>query len=84
MALDPKQLGLAGGTLWGTVMALTTLAAVSVNYGRELLSLMASIYPGYSISYVGIFTGALWGFVDAFIGFYLLAMLYNYFETKRK
>lgn len=84
MALDPKQLGLAGGTLWGAVMALMTLSATVGTYGREVLALIATVYPGYSISYMGILTGAVWGFVDAFIGLYLLAWLYNYFETKRK
>lgn len=75
--LDPKRLGVAGGILWGAVMFICTLLALFTGYSREFLQLMATVYPGYDISWGGAFIGLLYGFVDAFIGLYILAWLYN-------
>jgi len=75
--LDPKRLGVAGGILWGAVMFICTLLALFTGYSQEFLQLMASIYPGYGISFGGAFIGFIYGFIDAAIGLYILAWLYN-------
>lgn len=75
--LDPKKLGFSGGILWALCMFITTLFAVWVGYGKEFLNMMGSVYPGYTVTYVGSIVGLVYGFFDGFIGFYLLAWIYN-------
>jgi hypothetical protein len=49
-------------------------------YSTEFLNLIASIYPGYSISWSGSIVGLAYGFADGFVGLFLLAWLYNKLE----
>ena len=80
--LNAKSFGLAGGILWGVFVLIMTLIATSTNYGAEFLNLLASIYPGYKINYLGSLTGLIYGFIDGFTGCYIFAWLYNKFEKK--
>ena len=75
--LSAKRLGIAGGILWGAVMFLMTFANIFFNYGSAWLNLMADIYPGYQVSYIGSIIGLVYGFIDGFVGLYILAWLYN-------
>ena len=75
--LQPKKLGLAGGILWGLCMFLTTLISMSTGYAKGWLLLMKGIYPGYTISGWGSLAGFVYGFLDVFIGLFLLGWLYN-------
>ncbi len=78
--LNEKALGLSGGILWGAVMLVTTWASVLWGYGTAFLGVMADVYPGFSVSWGGSIVGAVYGFIDGFIGLYLLAWIYNKFE----
>lgn len=75
--LIPNRLGIAGGILWSLSIFLCTILAIYTGYPTQFLHLIASIYPGYSISWSGSFIGLLYGFIDAFVGLFLLAWLYN-------
>ena len=75
--LDQRRLGLAGGILWGAAMFICTVLSLYIGYSTEFLQLMSTVYPGYTITWAGAFIGLLYGFVDAFIGLYILAWLYN-------
>ncbi len=75
--LDAKRLGLAGGILWGIPLFILTIFCLYTGYGEPWLMPWESVYPGYGISWVGAFFGLLCGFVDGFVGFYLLAWIYN-------
>ncbi|MCB1112927.1 MAG: bacteriophage holin [Chlamydiales bacterium] len=75
--LVEKRLGLAGGILWGVMMFIMTFANIFFGYGTTFLNLMADVYPGYSVSYIGSLIGLGYGFLDGFIGLYILAWLYN-------
>jgi hypothetical protein len=77
--LNAKKLGAAAGIIWGLCMFVCTLIAMHTGYAKAFLLLMKSIYPGYTISFTGSLLGFLYGFADAFIGFFLLAWLYNKF-----
>lgn len=81
MKLNVVALALAGGLMWGVVLFLFTLTATATGYGREFVDLVVSVYPGFSISYIGAFIGLIYGFVDAFVGFAVLAWLYNRFAA---
>lgn len=83
MALNPKNFGLAAGILWGLCMLVITLISVVTGYAAGVLNIMASIYPGYSISLLGSVIGLVYGFIDGFIGLYIFAWLYNWLEEKR-
>ena len=71
--LNAKKLGVAGGIVWALSMFVCTILAMYTGYSAVFLKVMASIYPGYAISWGGVFLGPIYGFVDAFIAFYLLA-----------
>jgi hypothetical protein len=77
MTLDAKRLGFAGGIMWGAALCLLTAFAIPTGYASEFLELVATVYPGYSISITGIFLGLVYGFLDGFIGLWVLAWLYN-------
>lgn len=77
MKLNAKALALASGILWGLGMALLTALSMMNGYAGQFLNLMAGVYPGYTISGIGIVVGAIYGFLDGFIGCYIFAWLYN-------
>jgi hypothetical protein len=78
--LNPKSLGLAGGILWGVSLLLLTYLNMFFGYGTMWAPLIADVYKGYEVSFVGSIIGLIWGFFDAFIGLYILAWLYNKFS----
>ena len=82
MVLNAKNLGLAGGILWGVVLLVMTLISVWTGYGAGFLNAIAGIYPGYSIEYLGSVVGLVYGFVDGFIGLFVIAWLYNWLEKR--
>ena len=75
--LQPGKLGLAGGIIWGLIMFICTILTIYTGYSDQFLTIMKSIYPGYSLTWGGAFLGLVYGFFDAFIGLFLLAYLYN-------
>jgi len=76
--MNTKRAALTGGIVWGALMFLTTLVSVYAGgYGRTFLSVMTSIYPGYSISLLGSIIGLIYGFVDVFVGVYIIAWVYK-------
>ncbi|MFQ5963999.1 MAG: bacteriophage holin [Candidatus Scalinduaceae bacterium] len=83
MNLNPRNFGLAAGVLWGFSLLLMTLISVGTGYASEFLEVIASIYPGYSISLLGSIIGLVYGFIDGFIGVFIFAWLYNWLETKK-
>ncbi len=76
--LNPKAFALAAGILWGVACFVIGLMA-AYGYGTAFETLFSSVYIGYSSTLGGSVIGAIWGFVDAFIGGYILAWLYNKF-----
>jgi hypothetical protein len=82
MEVNAKNAGLAGGILWGIVMLLSTLISLWTGWAGSFLVVMSSVYPGYAVTYVGAVVGALYGFLDAFVGLFLLAWIYNKLESR--
>lgn len=75
--LNPMKLGLAGGILWGLCMFICTILSMYFGYSTSFLNMMIDVYPGYAISWGGSILGLVYGFVDGFIGLFLLAWIYN-------
>jgi len=82
--INPKNLGLSGGLIWGGSLFLLTLIATATGYGEEFLQLISALYPGYSISPAGSLWGLVLGFIDGFVALYLLAILYNWLNRRKK
>ena len=49
-----------------------TFLGYFTSYGHLFFALMMDVYPGYSVSLLGSFVGLIYGFLDGFIGFYIL------------
>jgi len=81
-ALNPKNLGLSIGIIWGLGMLLLGLFATFLNWGGGLVQTMSSLYIGYDLGIVGSVIGGIWGFVDGFIFGFLIALVYNMLEEK--
>jgi hypothetical protein len=80
MKLQVSALGLACGLLWAIFLVLISLAVMFTPYwSADAVSWIGNFYLGYDITIGGIVIGAIWAFVDAFIGGALLAWLYNMF-----
>ena len=77
MKKEIKRFAIAGGIIWGGVMFLTTIAALATGYGMAFLQVMASIYPGYTITATGSIVGLIYGFLDVFICVYVSTWVYE-------
>lgn len=77
--LSPKGFGLAGGTLFALAFFFLALWVMAGNSGQEVIDFTSQFYLGYKASLSGAVVGAFWGFLDAGIGCWLFAKLYNYF-----
>jgi hypothetical protein len=75
--LDAPRFGIAGGIVWGISMFILTLLAVITGYSQDFLTVLSSLYPGYTISWLGSILGLVYGFIDAFFFLFFLAWIYN-------
>ena len=75
--LHPVSLGLAFGILWSISLVIVTILAMLYAYGTPFVALLGSVYIGYEATLLGTLIGAVWAFLDGFIGGLLLAWLYN-------
>ena len=81
--LGVVSLGLAFGITWALGVFLLGIAAALFEWGVPVVAVLSSVYIGYSPSFVGSVSGAVWSFVDGFIGGALLAWLYNKIVSRR-
>lgn len=77
MKLETKRVALTGGIVWAAALLLTTLVSIWTGLFTNFLNVIASLYPGFNISYVGSVIGAVYGFFDVFIGVYIFAWAYK-------
>ncbi|MBT5237467.1 bacteriophage holin [Candidatus Peregrinibacteria bacterium] len=76
MKLDAKALGLSCGIIWALALLILGITAMN-GFGSEFVSLLGSMYVGYEATLLGAVVGGIWGFADAFVGGWVLAVLYN-------
>lgn len=77
LKLNACKLALAVGIVWAVGVFLMALIAMSNGYGMQFVDFMSSFYIGYKADLAGAFMGLIWGFLDGFIGTYIIAWLYN-------
>ncbi len=82
MKLNATAFGLACGILWGVTVLLATIWVALAGGGEHLL-LLRRFYFGYSVSYLGGILGLAYGFIDGFIGGWVLARLYNWLAARK-
>lgn len=74
--IDKRALGIAFGVVAGTGIALLTAAYLVVRPTLPL-SLLAHYFPGYSVSWGGLWVGLLWGLGVGYCAGWLLAFTRN-------
>ena len=77
MKWDVTRFALAGGIVWALALFVTTLVSIWTGLFTDFLKVIASIYPGYTISLFGSVIGLVYGFFDVFIGVYIFAWVYK-------
>lgn len=82
--LHSVKLGTAGGIIWGLCMFFTTIISMYTGYASQFLAILSDIYPGYTVSGWGCLIGLIYGFLDAFVGLFVLAWLYNKMTRKKR
>lgn len=80
--LDAKRLGLAGGVVGALLVFLLTLMSLYTGFGTMSLTMISDLYLGYTITWSGALLGGIYGFIQTYVYFYLLAVFYNYFGKK--
>ena len=83
MRLNLKALALSCGILWALCLFLVTLISLATGYADALLEVVASIYPGYSVSALGLILGLIYGFVDGAIAALIFGWVYNLFVGRQ-
>jgi hypothetical protein len=78
--LDPKVAGLTLGVFWGVVLFLWTLVSIFTGYAKDVLALLTTVYPGYTLTYLGSVVGLIYGLIDGFIVGFLVVWIYNKFS----
>ncbi len=86
MRLNVTALTLASGVIWSAAILVVALAnQIWPGYGRALLDLVASVYPGYhpGSGAGSVVTGTLYALVDGAVAGALLGWLYNLLARQR-
>jgi hypothetical protein len=80
MRLNITALAVTFGVFWGACVLLVGVAnMIWPDYGRTLLQLSASIYPGYhpGTGVVSVVIGTVYALVDGCVGGAIFGSLYN-------
>lgn len=80
--LDAAAIALAGGVTWAFAVLLAGLGSMAIPGWATAVNWMGQFYIGYAPTVIGSVIGAVWGFLDLFIGLYVFARLYNYFHGR--
>jgi hypothetical protein len=86
MRFNITALALTVGLFWGAAILIVASAnLIWPSYGRTLLDLAASIYPGYhpGSGLGSVITGTLYGLVDGAIAGAVFGWLYNLLAQRR-
>ena len=75
--LDVGALGVAFGITWAIgILVLGWIGWLS-GWGISMINVIGSVYLGFKPTFGGTILGAIWAFVDFFIGGVIFALIYN-------
>ncbi len=80
----PVAVWLSLGIYFGIVLFIFAIIARQFGYGKIFVSFMSTFYIGYKANLLGAFIGLLRGFVDAFVGWFVVTRLVGYFQKRMK
>lgn len=74
--LSVNALGVGVGAMWAVSIFFFGIAAM-FGWGEALVRSWASLYIGFGASFIGAVIGAVWAFVDGYVGGVIIAWVYN-------
>ena len=80
MMLSPVALAITAAVIWGAaIFVIGAINALVPGYGDTLLTLVASIYPGYAASGTlgDLLQGTAYAVFDGLVAGFIFALLYN-------
>ena len=77
---EPNRLGWAGGTLLGFLFLSLSWIGGAIGYGEIVHAFLATLYPGYTLSFLGGCVGFFYGWLTGFSLSYLFGRLYDFFD----
>jgi len=85
MSLNTKALALTSGLFWGgAVLTVGLINLARPSYGKQFLTLIGSIYPGYHAKPTArdVATGTAYALLDGVVGGAVFAAVYNQVEPR--
>jgi hypothetical protein len=76
--LDARAMALAVGILWSALIFLSAFMAM-FGWAVGLVDVMGGLYIGYQATFIGAIIGAVWAFIDGYVGGLIVVWLYNKF-----
>lgn len=76
MKISVKATAFAFGLTWALGVLLLGLMSI-FGWGQKAVEVLGSIYLGYQPTVFGSLIGAIWAFVDGFLGGLVFAWLYH-------
>jgi len=76
--------GLALGVTFGVLVFFLGIAAATMGWGILIARSLSSLFIGFSPTFIGSITGAVWASVFGFAMGVMIAWLYNRFLLRRK
>lgn len=74
--LSVHALGVGIGAMWAISVFACGITAM-FGWGTALVDTLSSLYIGYAATLIGAVIGAIWAFVDGYIGGVIIAWVYN-------
>lgn len=82
MTLNVRALAFAAAIVWSAGVFLAGIFA-TFGWGVAAVQAIGSFYIGYGPTLLGAVIGAIWAFIDGFVGGAVIAWLYNRFLPKQ-
>jgi len=83
MKLDAIKFGLTLGIVWAASILVFAITSTTLNWGTGLLKGLSSLYIGLDTTPSGVAIGMVWAFLDAGIGGWIIASVYNLLVGKK-
>ncbi len=81
--LNAKNLAFSGGIVWSIFWFLFVAFILLTGSGLCFInSMLSSFFDAYQLNWIGAFIVLVGSFIDGFIFFYLLAIIYNKLNKK--
>lgn len=82
--INKIALAITLGLIYGIILLTIGLLSWLTGWGKDIMVIYASFFPGLAPTITGSVIGAIWGIVFGAIFGYVIAVLYNYFDQRIK